>query len=56
MYRIKNRPGGIAMKNKIVCGYCGKVMQEGCEPISHGACDECVEKESKELDEMFKEQ
>ena len=30
---------------KIICAWCGKLIQEGLEPISHGICRGCVESE-----------
>ena len=30
--------------NKIICAWCGKVMKEGEEPVSHGICKECAKK------------
>ena len=29
----------------IVCAWCGAVKQEGREPVSHGICEACAEKE-----------
>ena len=34
---------------KVICAWCGKVLQEGDEPISHGICPECKEKLLKEV-------
>jgi len=30
---------------KIICAWCGTLIQEGLEPISHGICRGCVESE-----------
>ena len=29
------------MKNKVVCAWCEKTIEEGPPPISHGICVEC---------------
>jgi phage FluMu protein Com len=34
---------------KVVCAWCGKVLQEGSEPISHGICPECKEEMKQEM-------
>jgi len=26
---------------KIICAWCGKTLEDGPPPISHGICDEC---------------
>lgn len=33
------RPTGIA---KRVCAWCGKMMEDGDEPATHGICEECA--------------
>jgi hypothetical protein len=35
---------------KIICAWCGKVKQEGSEPISHGICDRCCDRELKKYE------
>lgn len=42
----------------VVCAECKKILgyKEGGEGISHGLCDECLEKQYKLLEEMIKEQ
>jgi len=32
-------------KHKIICAWCEKVLVEGPEPISHGICEECRDRE-----------
>jgi hypothetical protein len=27
--------------NRIMCAWCGSVIQEGPEPVSHGMCPDC---------------
>jgi hypothetical protein len=34
----------LAEQHKEVCAWCGKVMREGVEPVSHGICPDCEEK------------
>lgn len=36
-------------KNKVVCAWCGAVLKDGEEPISHGICELCSEKVLKTL-------
>ena len=34
---------------KVTCAWCQKVITEGTEPISHGLCRECYERELASL-------
>jgi len=42
------RPTGIARR---VCAYCGTVIEDGDEPVTHGICEECYGKQMVILDE-----
>lgn len=42
----------IATTLKAVCGWCGLLIRDGREPVSHGLCVECLERELKELGRM----
>ncbi len=42
------------MAIKLVCAWCGKVLTEGEEPISHGICSECSKKEMEEWNDKKK--
>lgn len=33
-----------AMESKVVCAWCGKLLKDGKEPISHGICEPCAKK------------
>jgi hypothetical protein len=35
---------------KIVCAWCGKVLNEGIPPVSHGMCEDCYEEQIDELE------
>ena len=28
--------------NRVQCSWCKKILRDGCEPISHGICPECL--------------
>lgn len=36
---------GLSQTHKIVCAWCDKTLLYGTEPISHGICPDCAEKE-----------
>jgi hypothetical protein len=37
---------------KVVCAWCGKLIRDGLEPISHGICPVCVESELRNHNSM----
>ncbi len=37
---------------KIVCAWCGKTLQEGKEPVSHGICADCAKTLKEETNEQ----
>ena len=42
-------------RHKIVCVYCKKVIVEGPDPISHGACGKCRDDEIRKIKEYKEE-
>jgi hypothetical protein len=34
---------------KVICAWCGKILQEGENPASHGICPSCAEKVREEI-------
>lgn len=30
-------------KPKTICAWCGKILREGAEPVSHGICQHCAD-------------
>ena len=36
---------------KVVCAWCGEIVKEGIEPISHTICEECAEREREKYGE-----
>lgn len=40
---------------KVVCGWCGLLIRDGEEPISHGMCPQCYEAGMKRLKEQGKD-
>jgi hypothetical protein len=42
---MSGNPKAPQMQNQqVVCAWCGKVIHEGNQPVSHGMCPECYEK------------
>jgi len=37
---------------RVICAWCGKLIREGDEPISHGICEECYQKLLEFLKEL----
>ena len=36
---------------KEVCAWCGHVIRDGVDPVSHGLCDRCLEKMKMEAND-----
>lgn len=41
--------------SRSICAWCGVLIREGSEPISHGACEPCVDRERAELEARWAE-
>lgn len=42
-------------KPRVMCAWCGRVIEHGVEGVSHGMCDECVPGVLEEVDRLARE-